>query len=677
MKALILAGGFGTRLKRVIYDRPKSMALIAGLPFLEHQIRLLKAQGITEFIICVSYMSDKIKSYFGDGKRLGVNITYSEEEVPLGTGGAIKLAERYIDGPFLVFNGDSYSQLNLNEVIKFHKSRKSEFTLALNQVQEAQPYGSAKLEEGKIVDFIEKKESGPGLASSGVYLLNKSIFKYLEPEKNISLEKEIFPILAKEGNLHGYPLTGYFIDIGLPETYSKFKDDVLNSICLTQNKIIREAMEKIERSGIHALLITDEQNKFIGAITPKEINSHILKNGDVNAHLSAITNNKVLTANENNSPAELEKIFQTGQDFVPIIDDEKRVKDIEFKNEEIETQTFPVIRGKTPLRVSFAGGGTDLPYFYGKHGGAVLNAAINKHCYATLVKRADKKIIINSDLSQDFIADTITDLKYDGNLDLIKAVIKIFNPGFGFEIYLHNDLPPGRGLGSSASVSVLIASLFNQMMNTKFNDYKIAEIAYKAEREELKIRGGWQDQYATVVGGFNYMEFTAEKTIVYPLKLKKEVTDELESHLLLCYVGNTHDSGEIHKRQEYSFHESEKKNTEKLLQLKALTFDIKDALLTNHLETFGRLLNETWNIKKSLDKGISNKQVDKLYELGLKNGAYGGRLLGAGSGGYILFFHSPRRRNDLTKAIIKEGGEVLNFKFEPEGTKVWEVKHRF
>ena len=127
MKAIILAGGFGTRLRRIVYDKPKSMAPIAGIPFLEHQIRLLKNQGITEFVILVSYMADKIKSYFGNGNSLGVNITYSEEEIPLGTAGAIKKAKDYIDDTFLVLSGDSYVKANLNEVLKFHKAHEGEF----------------------------------------------------------------------------------------------------------------------------------------------------------------------------------------------------------------------------------------------------------------------------------------------------------------------------------------------------------------------------------------------------------------------------------------------------------------------------------------------------------------------------------------------------------------------
>ena len=677
MKALILAGGFGTRLRRVIYDRPKSMAPIVGIPFLEHQIRLLKQQGIIDFILCVSYMADKIKSYFGEGKKVGVNITYSEEEIPLGTAGAIKKAERYINSTFLALNGDAYFRIDIAQFLDFHKSKNSEFSVALGKVKVSSTHGYSLLKNDKIVDFTSKKEESEGLGNNGVYIIEPSIFNYIEPDKNISLEKDILPKLAKEGRLYGYPFKGYYTDIGLPETYHKFKTDVIISLCIQEKDVVRDALKKIDKTGINFVLVTKENGQLCGTLTQREITQFILKGGDLNESIFKAMNKKPLAVKANTKREEINKFFQSGTEFVPIIDDFGIIKDIEFPEEEIERKTFPIIKGRAPLRISFAGGGTDLNYFFEKYGGAVINATINKYCYGTLIKRADKKIIINSDLEQDIIVDSIFDLKYDGKLDLTKAAIKIIKPEFGFELYIHSDLPPGRGLGSSASLAVLIISLFNHLMDTKHNDYIIAELAYRVEREELKIKGGWQDQYATVTGGFNFMEFSAEKSLVYPLRLKKEVLEELQNHLLLCYVGKTRDSGEIHKSQEKSFYQNEKEKINKLNRLKELTYDIREALLTNHLETFGRLLNETWIIKKSLDAGISNNIVDTLYDIGLKNGAYGGRLLGAGAGGYILFFYSPKRRNDLKRAIELAGGEVTNIGFDLEGVQVWNSKHRF
>ncbi|MDO8509331.1 MAG: sugar phosphate nucleotidyltransferase [Nanoarchaeota archaeon] len=676
MKAVILAGGFGTRLKRVIYDRPKAMASIAGIPFLEHQLRLLKEEGIYEIVLCVSYMSNKIKSYFGDGSKVGINITYSDEEIPLGTGGAIKKAERFLQDTFLVLNGDSYSQIQLKDFIEFHKKNKGHATMALKETKDTGIHGGAVVKEDKIMAFENNPASEKKLGNSGVYLFEPTIFNYIENDKNVSLEKEVFPKLAQEGNLYGYIYDGYFIDIGLPETYQQFKEDVLDSLRLDEQKTIRDAIRKIDKSGINAIVVSDEDKRLKGTLTQDEINRYILKGGHLDEHVHKVMNKEPFVLMEELvNKEEIAKFFKFGIHFIPITDRYGKLKDIEFYESEIESKTFPIVRGRAPLRVSFAGGGTDLQYFFKHHGGAVINATINKYCYGTLIKRADKKIIINTDTTEDILVDSLDNLPYNGKLDLIKAIIHLIKPQFGFELYVHSDLPPGRGLGSSASLAVLIASLFNQIMDTKFNDYEVAEIAYRAEREELNIKGGWQDQYASVTGGFNFMEFGADKSLIYPLRLKKEVIDELQNRLLLCFVGNSRDSGKVHEKQEKSFYQDEKEKIESLLKLKELTYSIREALLTNHLETFGRLLNDTWIIKKKLDSGISNKVVDELYYVGLKNGAYGGRLLGAGAGGYILFFYSPKRRNDLKRALESAGGEVMNFAFDSEGVQVWSSKH--
>lgn len=677
MKAVILAGGLGTRLREVVYDRPKPMALIAGIPFLEHLMRLLMEQGITEIILCISHMANQIKSYFGSGARWGFDITYSEEEIPLGTAGAIKKAEKYIDNTFLVLNGDSYSNLDIQQFINFHKSKRSNFTLALTKVNDRLHYGNVIFKEDKIIEFSEKKNSNEGFVSSGFYIFEPKIFDYMEQDKNMSLEKDIFPKLANQGLLWGYAYDGYFIDIGRPETYTKFKEDVLNTLLLREHNKVGEAMSKMNKTGINLVMVSDDKRRLRGVITDRILKRFMLKGGNLDEPLSSAMIKDPITAKKTDTKDKITELLMSGINQLPIVDEEGHIVDIEFRIERIKYDNFPIIKGKAPLRISFAGGGTDLAYFFEKYGGAVINATINKYCYATLVKRADKKILINSDLGHDILFNSIDDLHYDGKLDLIKAVIKLMQPDFGFEIYLHNDLLPGRGLGSSASAAVLIISLFNQLLDTRYNDYAIAELAYRAEREELKIKGGWQDQYATIIGGFNLMEFSKDKSLVYPIKLKEELIEELENHLLLCYVGKSRDSSGVHKAQEQSFYQNEKEKVDKMLTLKELTYKIREALLTDHLEIFGRLLNETWNIKRSLSGNISNEAVERLYSMGLKNGAYGGRLLGAGAGGYILFFFSPRKRNDLKRALEAGGGEVMSFSFESEGTRVWSSRNRF
>jgi len=675
MKAIILAGGFGTRLGSISLDVPKPMIPIAGIPFLEHQIKFLKEQGIIEIILAVHHMANKIKSYFGTGHRWGVNITYSEEETPLGTAGAVKKAERYVDDTFLVLNGDSYSQINLQNFLDFHRSKRSSFSIALGKSKDSIHYRSVVIQGDRITEFAEKKDPAGGLINSGIYLFEPIIFNYIEKEKKTSLENEVFPKIAREGILWGYKHEGYFIDIGRPETYKKFKEDVLRTLFLSGQDKVRDAMKKISKNGIDLILITDSNYKLLGVVNDRILKEFILKGGNVNDYLEDAMIRDPLTAKNTDSREIILEILNAGTNRLPILDEHGRVVDVEFKLDEVKTESFPIIRGKSPMRISFGGGGTDLPVFFKKYGGAVISSTIDKYCYGTIVKRADLRIIINSDLEGEVVIGSINDINYNGNLDLVKAVIKIMKPSFGFELYLYNDIPPGRGLGSSSSLAVLIISLISSLQQVKYDDYKIAEIAFKAEREELKIEGGWQDQYAAIIGGFNYMEFDKDKSLVYPIRIKEEIIHELNEHLLLCYIGNARDRVFQNENRENPIINDEKSVSESLNRLKEIALEIKDALLTNEINKIGPLLHESWLKKRGLSKIISNQKIDYLYDMGIKNGAIGGKLIGAGGGGYILFFCPPTKRNQLTKALKESGGEITNFNFEFGGTKTWIVKN--
>lgn len=677
MKAIILAGGFGTRLREIAPDVPKPMVMIAGKPFLEHQILLLKEQNITEIILALHYRADSIKTYFGNGGWWGVNLTYSEEEVPLGTAGAIKKAEKYIDDTFIVMNGDSYSDIDIAKVIDFHKSKRSNFTMVLSKSNNPEHYGNVVLKDNKIIDFAEKKSDGGAIINNGIYVFEPKIFDYIEPEKNVSLEHEVFPKLAKEGLLYGYLHEGYFMDIGRPETYKKFKEDVLNTLMLRENNSVKEAMQKITKSGIDLILVTDEQKKLLGVLNDKIIKRFILSGGSIEDSAVKAMIRDPVTAKAGEDKGKINDILLTSTRRLPILDELGRVVDVEFRVEKIKPESFPVIRGKAPLRISFAGGGTDLPNFFEKYGGVVISATIDKYCHASIAKRADSKIIINSDLEEEIIINSKKDLTYDGKLDLVKAIIKMMNPEFGFELYIHNDIPPGRGLGSSASLSVLIISLISYLEGIKHDDHRIAELAYKVEREELKIKGGWQDQYAAITGGFNFMEFNGDKILIYPLRIKEEIINELNNRFILCYVGRPHSSGEIHKNIEQSFTINQETIVTNLSELKKIAVEIKECLLTNDLDRIGQLLHESWENKRKIDKSVSNETIDKIYEMGIKNGAVGGKLLGAGGGGYILFFCMPQKRNSLTRALQKNGYEMLNFNFDFKGTQLWQAKNKF
>ena len=229
MKVLILAGGLGTRLHSVIGDRPKGMAIISGRPFLEYQIERLSSYGFQQIVLCVGYLAHQIQEYFGNGKQWGVEITYAVESELLGTAGAIKNAEHFIDGTFLVLNGDSYLEADPRALVDFHRSRRSDDSCTLGTVaaafmDNASIYGALGLNaDARILRFREKAEIGPGWINGGVYILEPAILELIPTDKAVSIERETFPlVLARGQHLYAYRVEGFFVDIGTPEGYQRF-----------------------------------------------------------------------------------------------------------------------------------------------------------------------------------------------------------------------------------------------------------------------------------------------------------------------------------------------------------------------------------------------------------------------------------------------------------------------
>jgi D-glycero-alpha-D-manno-heptose-7-phosphate kinase len=363
--------------------------------------------------------------------------------------------------------------------------------------------------------------------------------------------------------------------------------------------------------------------------------------------------------------------MESRTNHLPILDENGKIIDVRFRVEAIKSEAYPQISGKAPLRISFAGGGTDKQDFFEEHGGVVLNATIDKYCHATIKKRADPIITIDSDMGDRLRISSIRDISYDGKYNLAKAIIRVLNPDFGFDVHAYNDVPPGRGLGSSATFAVLVAKLISQLQGKEYNDYKLAEMAYDAERKELGIGGGWQDQYAAATGGFNYMEFNKDGKLVYPLRLKPEIVSELEDHLTMGYVGNAHNSGELHKSQDRALVERREEVTQTYAKMKQHATEVRDCLLMRNIPRIGEILHEAWESKKRIDPSITNPVIDRMYAAGISNGAYGGKLLGAGGGGYLLFFHPATKRNRVARAFSAEGGEIMDFNFETQGTQTW------
>ncbi|MDO9537827.1 MAG: GHMP kinase [Thermoplasmata archaeon] len=327
---------------------------------------------------------------------------------------------------------------------------------------------------------------------------------------------------------------------------------------------------------------------------------------------------------------------------------------------------------RSPVRISFGGGGTDLASYYEKYGGVVVSAAINKYFYTILEIRLDDRIqLISSDLQVHQTVRDFYDLKLGKGLDIPVAVLKHFNVQRGLNLFMASEIPPGTGLGSSGAVTVNIINIINELEKLKLTKQEMAELAYKIEFHDLGMPIGKQDEYASAFGGINFIQFGKDGSVeVEPIKIPKEVKVRLESDVMLFFTGRTRESSMILKSQDNSTRDDKGEVIESLHAIKELAFKVKKAIESGDLIEFGGLLDEAWQSKKKLAAGITNPKIDRAYQLAKDNGAVGGKLTGAGGGGYMMLYCERSHQNAVTKALVNEGLSPLDFHFDKKGTSI-------
>jgi D-glycero-alpha-D-manno-heptose-7-phosphate kinase len=337
-----------------------------------------------------------------------------------------------------------------------------------------------------------------------------------------------------------------------------------------------------------------------------------------------------------------------------------------------------IIRSKAPLRLSFAGGGTDLPHYYEKHGGAVLSSTINHYAYVTVFAREDNEVRIRSlDLGQLVQFNRETGPSYDGVLDLAKAAIQRMGVKHGIEMDVRIEAPAGSGLGGSSALTAAVLGALSATNGHALDSYDLAELNYLIEREDLKIAGGKQDQYATTFGGFNLVEFYPNRVVLTPLRIDLAVLNDLEAHLLLCYTGQVRPRLGLIDQQVKYYEEGRKETIDAMHRLHEMVGEIKEALLTGQLHRFGELLHESYINKQRMNPLITEgTRADLLYETALQNGAVGGKLCGAGGGGYLLLYCETGRQHEVIRSLEALGGRFSNFSFEGMGLQVWRSKSK-
>ena len=328
---------------------------------------------------------------------------------------------------------------------------------------------------------------------------------------------------------------------------------------------------------------------------------------------------------------------------------------------------------RSPVRISFGGGGTDLPSYYEKFGGVVLSTAINKYFYTILTKRSDDKIqVISSDLRIIETWEDISGMKAVGSaLSIPLAVMKYLDMQTPLNLFLASEIPPGTGLGSSASVCVNILKALAVYTQLPITKHDLAEKAFHITHDVLGMGVGKQDEYAAAYGGLNYISFNPDgSTVVDPLELPSEVLRELQSNLMLFFTGASHNSWTILKSQEDATRMSQGVAMESLHQIRQLAGKMRSALQAGSLQEFGCLLDEAWNAKRRVSDKISDSRIDHLYETALQNGALGGKITGAGGGGFLLLYCERDRQQKVRDALGSEGLHELVFEFDFQGTRV-------
>jgi len=335
-------------------------------------------------------------------------------------------------------------------------------------------------------------------------------------------------------------------------------------------------------------------------------------------------------------------------------------------------------RSKAPLRIGLAGGGTDVSPYCDEFGGAILNATISLYAYATIETNNSNQIIIEAkDRNEIEKFEWATTLPINGHLDLAKGVYNRIQkdygiPQQGFKLSTFVDAPAGSGLGTSSTLVVAIIGAFVELLKLPLGDYDIAHYAYEIERQDLKLAGGRQDQYAATFGGVNFMEFYEnDKVIVNPLRIRQEYLNELENNLVLFFTATSRESATIIKEQQKNVTQKNNDSVDAMHQLKEQSKRMKEALLKGKLHSIGEILDYGFEQKRKMAANISNSLIEDIYSTAKNAGATGGKISGAGGGGFMIFYCPATTRYNVIDSLKKFGGDIKHYRFSNEGLTTW------
>ncbi len=330
--------------------------------------------------------------------------------------------------------------------------------------------------------------------------------------------------------------------------------------------------------------------------------------------------------------------------------------------------------GLTPVRLSFAGGGTDLPEFYEKYGGSVVATTINQFTYTIIHPRFDKLFqAFSPDFQKHYTASKYDKIEIQDGTEIASSVIKYMKFKTGINVILCSDVPAGSGLGSSSSLAVNLVNVISHLKGEYISKTELAEKAFNVGRKILHWPIGKQDEYISAFGGFNIVNFKKDKVTVSPINLSKSTNNELQNNLVLFREGNTRNSSTILTTQIDMIKNKNVNTLNSLLTVKDLASIMYDSLKQSDITKFGELLHQGWLAKKKFAKNVSNSRIDKIYDAALKNGAVGGKLTGAGGGGHMLFYCEKPNQKKLEKKLKTLGLERVKFSFYEHGPKIIQI----
>lgn len=444
---------------------------------------------------------------------------------------------------------------------------------------------------------------------------------------------------------------------------------------INTHQTILDAVNCIESGEMQIVFVTDERQRLAGVVTNGDLRRYLLQGGSSTASVTACMNQQYRAVQVGATREELLKIFDLRYNAIPVLDAEGCLVDVITPNLLAANEEVPVLaRARAPVRMSFSGGGSDLTYYFVDNPAAVLSCTVGLYAHATLIPGNGSRISIYSeDLGTQEHYESLHDLLASPEKGLLATIVSVIQPTYGFELYMRSDFPVGSGLGGSSAVTTAIIAAFNELRRDCWNTYEVAELAFQAERLCFGIAGGWQDQYASAFGGFNLIEFVGGRNLVHPIRLEDSIRNELEECLVLCDTRISHDSGKLHEQQRKEMTTEDSKAL-LLTESVSLCRQMHQHLIRGELHRFGNCMHEAWMLKKQFSQAVSDGVLDQIYDSARAAGALGGKLLGAGGGGFFLFFVQPQHRQAVTDKVKELGCRTTNFRFESNGVTSWRTK---